>query len=229
MQATPATAGQLPSKVRERVQQLIAAGLDLPKGKKNQLATLVEALAQQLEDAEDTIRTLHERVEELEDFKDKVDDHNEKILGKAYDVVDTCHHTNHMDWISKAMKHVLMRDEFLTQEKRNLVTECTREPQRQSATISHYGSPYMQSIQTMVDNVNAINYVRDDISLLLVEQMLKDLPALIKVNQQVSNEPDGTTYISVRLDPKVWNIRADKKFYLPVDYGQDSRYSDYRY
>lgn len=229
MQATLAIAGLLPTKVGERVRQLIAAGLDLPRGKNKQLLAVVEALAEKLEDAEDTIRTLHERVEELEDFKDTVDDHNERILGKAYDVVDRCHHSNNIDWISKAMKHVLMRDEFLTAEKRNFITECTRAPERHSVSVSSFGSPYGQSVQTMVDNVNQINYVRDDISLLLVEEILKDLPSLMQVSQHVSQGPDGTTYISVKLDPKVWNIRADKKFYSPVDYGQDYRYNRDRY
>ena len=223
MPATQATAGQWPSKVQEWVRRQNAAGRYFPS-----VEAAYVAMAQALEDAEDTIRTLHERVEELEDFKDKVDDHNEKILGKAYDVVDTCHHTNHIDWISKAMKHVLMRDEFLTEEKRRLITECTREPERYSINIPTYGSQFSPSMKTMVENVNQINYLGEDISLMLVEQILKDLPALIKVNQHVSDGRDGTTYISVKLDPKVWNIRADKKFYSPVDYSRDYRYNDDR-
>lgn len=230
MQVTLAIAGLLPTNTVERVQQLIAAGLELPEGKKQQLLVIVDALAEKLEEAEDAIRTLHERVEELEEFKDKVDDHNEQILCKAYDVVDTCHHSNNTDWISKGMRHILMRDEFLSDEKRNFITECTRSSTPpEMINLSHFGSSHQSQIKGMIDSVNEINYLRDDISLLLVEQILKDLPALIKVNQQVSDGRDATTYISVKLEPKMWNMRADKNFYSPVDYGQKFSYDDHRY
>lgn len=228
----PAIAGQLPTKVEERVPQLVAAGLDLSKGNEvDRLRAIAEALAERLEEAEDTIRIQAETIDELEIFKDNVDDHNEMILGKAYDVVDTCHHSNNMDWITKAMKHVLMRYEFLTEEKQAYITECTRRPHRDTMTFHHLGGPYGVQVDRMVDQVNEINRLREDISLMLAEQILKDLPELITVRQSVSDGPDGTTYVAVGLKPKTWNMRADKKWYSPVDnpYGNPYGGSKYDY
>ena len=211
MEATQATAGLLPTKVKEWLLRMRYAfvGANLPE------------VDQQIETLRDAANTLAETVEELEEFKFDNEKWRSSVMEQAYDVIDEASHRNSTEWISHAMQRVLMRDDFLDEEKKRMIEMCVGQ-QPQYVDVTRFGMNHFE--QAQVTDILAINTLKDDLAYMMVSKILADLPSMIKVSHRVSEDSRAETFCELTLEPKRWVLRNPRDYRMPAL--TSGRYSD---
>lgn len=156
----------------------------------------------QIANLQDTVNSLAESVDELEDFREREHEWRENVTQYAYEILDRAMARNNTDWISEAMQLLLVRNGFLADEKAILLDRLTQRPSYSSYGV--VGNPYQQSFINGL--AGPLAHLKDDAAYDLATQLLKELPNLIEVSQRVSVD-SGDTFCEFRLMPKTWTIR----------------------